>query len=84
MFESIRKNTRIMALLLGIVVVPAFVLVGVNGYTQYSERSEPVAEVGTATITRDQWEQAHQAEIQRIQRSAPNVDLKLLDSAPAR
>ncbi len=84
MFESIRKNTRIMALLLGIVVVPAFVLVGVNGYTQYSERSEPVAEVGTAKITRDQWEQAHQAEIQRIQRSAPNVDLKLLDSPPAR
>lgn len=84
MFESIRKNTRIMALLLGIVVVPAFVLVGVNGYNQYNERSEPVAEVGTSTITRQQWEQAHQAEIQRIQLSAQNVDLKLLDSPPAR
>jgi peptidyl-prolyl cis-trans isomerase D len=84
MFESIRKNTRIMALLLGIVVVPAFVLVGVSGYSSYSQRSEVVAEVGKVTITREQWDAAHQAEIQRIQRSAPNVDLKLLDTPVAR
>ena len=84
MFESIRKNTRIMALLLGIVVVPAFVMVGVSGYSRYSQRSEAVAEVGKSTITREQWDHAHQAEIQRIQRSAPNVDLKLLDTPEAR
>ena len=84
MFESIRKNTRVMALLLGIVVVPAFVLVGVNGYSRYSERSEAVAEVGSTTITREEWDRAHQQEIQRIQRNAPGVDLKLLDSPVAR
>lgn len=84
MFESIRKNTRVLALLLGVVVVPAFVLVGVNGYSRYSERSEAVAEVGSATITREQWDRAHQAEIQRIQRSAPGVDLKMLDTPAAR
>jgi peptidyl-prolyl cis-trans isomerase D len=84
MFESIRKNTRIMALLLGIVVIPAFVLVGVNGYTDFSARSEPVAQVGSEVITQEQWDRAHQAEIQRIQRSAPGVDLKLLDSPQAR
>jgi peptidyl-prolyl cis-trans isomerase D len=84
MFESIRKNTRIMALLLGIVVVPAFVLVGVSGYSRYSQSSEAVAQVGNNTITREQWDNAHEAEIQRIQRSAPNIDLKMLDTPQAR
>ena len=84
MFESIRKNTRVMALLLGVVVVPAFVLVGVSGYSRYSERSEAVAQVGSSTITREEWDRAHQAEIQRMQRTSPGVDLKWLDGPQAR
>ena len=84
MFESIRKNTRILAILLGILVIPAFVLVGVSGYTSNSDRSEAVAEVGTSVITKEQWDRAHDAEIQRVQRSVPDVDVKLLDSPAAR
>lgn len=84
MFESIRKNTRLMALLLGVVVIPAFVLFGVSGYTSFNERTETVAELKGRTITREVWEQAHQREIDRLRQSLPNLDLAQLDTPAAR
>jgi peptidyl-prolyl cis-trans isomerase D len=84
MFESIRKNTRLMALLLGVVVIPAFVLFGVSGYTSFNERTETVAELKGRTITREVWEQAHQREIDRLRQSLPNLDMAQLDTPAAR
>ena len=84
MFESIRKNTRLLALLLGIVVIPAFVLFGVSGYTSFNERTETVAELKGRTITREAWDRAHQRQIDQLRQSIPNLDIAQLDTPAAR
>jgi peptidyl-prolyl cis-trans isomerase D len=84
MFESIRKNTRLLALLLGIVVIPAFVLFGVSGYTSFNERTETVAELKGRTITREAWDRAHQRQIDQLRQSIPNLDIARLDTPAAR
>lgn len=84
MFDFIRQHTKLMGFLLALLIIPAFVLFGVGNYSSYQERSEPVAEVGSQTITREMWEQTHQREIERIRESIPGVDIKQLDTAQAR
>lgn len=84
MFDYIRNNTRLMGLILAIFMVPAFVLVGVDGYSRFNERGVPVAVVAGQSITQEQWDAAHRTEVDRMRASMPNVDAKLLDSDEAR
>jgi len=84
MFDYIRNNTRLMGILLALFIVPAFVLVGVDGYRNMDGRGETVAVVAGQPIKRDEWDAAHRAEVDRIRASQPNVDAKLLDTDAAR
>lgn len=84
MFDYIRNNTRLMGFLLALFIVPAFVLVGVDGYRNMGGRGETVATVGGQPVKRDEWDAAHRREVDRIRASQPNIDIKLLDSDAAK
>ena len=83
MFETIRQSKIVMIFLLGLLVI-AFVFVGVSGYSQFNDKSPTVAELDGAVITQAQWDQAHEAEIQNLRESMPQLDVKLLDTPEAR
>ncbi|PKO61132.1 MAG: peptidylprolyl isomerase [Betaproteobacteria bacterium HGW-Betaproteobacteria-18] len=84
MFDIFRKHTKIMMMVLFLLVIPSFVLFGIDGYNRMSERDVAVARVGGNDITQAQWDSAHRAEADRLRASMPNVDAKLLDSPEAR
>ncbi|MGQ0709713.1 MAG: SurA N-terminal domain-containing protein [Rhodoferax sp.] len=84
MFESIRKHTKLMMILLFLVTIPAFVLVGVDGFKSITAKGPAVAEVGRRSITQAEWDQAHKLEADRLRASMPNLDPKLLDSPAAK
>ncbi len=84
MFDFVRKHTKIMMFLMFLLIIPAFVLVGVDGYRRMSGGGESVAKVGSHSINQEEWDAAHKNEADRLRASMPNVDPKLLDSAEAR
>jgi peptidyl-prolyl cis-trans isomerase D len=84
MFDTIRNNSKILMGLLVVLIIPSFVLFGVDGYSNMSDRGAVVAKVGDLEITQQEWDAMHQQEVDRIRASAPNLDAKLLGSAEAR
>ncbi|MEZ5663293.1 MAG: SurA N-terminal domain-containing protein [Burkholderiaceae bacterium] len=84
MFESIRNHKKYLMGFLMILIIPSFVLFGVEGYTRYNEAGEAVATVDGHKITKQEWDQAHQQESQRLRESMPGLDARLLDSDQAR
>ncbi len=84
MFESIRNHKKFLLGFLMILIIPSFVLFGVEGYTRYNEASEAVATVDGQKITKAEWDQAHQRESQRLREQIPGLDSRLLDSDEAR
>ena len=83
MFDLVRKHTKILMFLMFLLIIPAFVLVGVDGYQRFNN-SAAVARVGGRDITQAEWDYAHKSESERIRASMPSMDPKLLDSAQAR
>lgn len=84
MFDSIRNHKKYLMGFLLILIIPGFVLFGVQGFTDFRNRSEAVATVDGEDITKAEWDQAHQAESQRLREAMPTLDAKLLDSEEAR
>ncbi|MDD2919063.1 SurA N-terminal domain-containing protein [Rhodoferax sp.] len=84
MFDIFRKHTKIMMMVMFLLIIPSFVLFGIDGYNRMSEPDEAVARVGGNDITKTQWDSAHRIEADRVRASMPNVDAKLLDSPEAR
>lgn len=84
MFEFVRKHTRVMQVLLFLLIVPSFVLFGLEGYTRFREGGVGVAEVDGRKITQAEWDNAHRVEVERIRQQMPNIDAKLLDSPEAK
>jgi peptidyl-prolyl cis-trans isomerase D len=84
MFDTIRNNSKILMGLLVVLIIPSFVLFGVDGYSNMNDRGAVVAKVGDIEITQQEWDAMHQQEVDRIRASAPNLDAKLLGSDVAR
>ncbi len=84
MFDLVRKHTKVMMIMMFLLIIPAFVLVGVDGYRRFNDSASVVARVGGRDITQAEWDFAHRGEVDRIRASAPSVDPKLLDSPEAR
>lgn len=83
MFEAIRKHSKIVMFLLFLLVIPSFVLVGIDS-NYFSEKSPVVARVDGHKITQADWDNAHRTETDRIRAQSPNVDPKQLDTPQAR
>ncbi len=84
MFDFIRKHTKITMWLLFLLIVPSFVLLGLNDHNRSGDSSATVARVDGKNITQADWDAAHRVEVDQIRASMPTLDMKLLDSPEAR
>ena len=84
MFDFVRKHTKVMQFLLFLLIVPSFVLFGLQGYDRMQEKGETVAKVDGHEITQQEWDNAHRSQVERLRQQMPNIDAKLLDSPQAR
>ena len=84
MFDSIRNHKKYLMGFLMILIIPSFVLFGIEGYTRFNESGQPVATVDGKEVTKAEWDQAHQQESQRLREAMPTLDSRLLDSEGAR
>ncbi|MBP9905634.1 MAG: SurA N-terminal domain-containing protein [Rhodoferax sp.] len=84
MFDFVRKHTKIMMTLMFLLIIPSFVLFGIDGYNRMGNSNVAVARVAGVDITQEQWDRAHKGEADRVRASMPDVDAKLLDSPEAR
>ena len=83
MFDFIRKHTKWTMALLFLLIVPSFVLVGMNN-NPVAEKGSVVAKVDGTEITQPEWDREHLKEVDRLRISMPTIDAKLLDSPEAR
>ena len=84
MFDFIRKHTKITMGLLFLLIVPSFVLFGLDGYSQNQDKSAVVAKVDGQEILQSEWDRAHSREVDKLKASMPSLDAKLLDSPEAK
>jgi peptidyl-prolyl cis-trans isomerase D len=84
MFDFIRKHTKVTMALLFLLIVPSFILFGLDGYNRSKEKGVAVAKVDGKEIIQSEWDRAHQSEVDRLRVSMPTLDAKLLDSPQAR
>lgn len=84
MFDFVRKHTKWMMLFMFLLIIPAFVLVGVDGFKSLNAGGESVAKVGSHSIKQAEWDNAHKIEVDRMRAQYPNVDVKLFDTPQMR
>ena len=84
MFDFVRKHNKWMQLLLFLLIVPSFVLFGLQGYNRMREKGETVAKVDGHEINQQDWDNAHKVQVDRLREQMPNIDAKLLDSPQAK
>ncbi len=84
MFDFIRKHTKVTMGLLFLLIVPSFILFGLDGYNKSKDQAAVVARVDGQDITQTEWDRAHLREVERLRASMPSLDPKLLDSPEAR
>ena len=84
MFEFVRKHTKVMQFVLFLLIVPSFVLFGLQGYDRMQEKGATVAKVDGHEIKQGDWDEAHKAQVERLREQMPNLDAKLFDSPEAR
>ena len=78
MFDFFRKYNKIVLIILFLLIIPSFVLFGVERYQGSGD--EKVARVDGNNITRPEWDAQHRIESDRIRQQSPNVDAALLES----
>lgn len=84
MFESLRKHNKVLMAVLILLIVPSFVLVGVQGYNTMRDQDPTAARVGNVKITQAEWNVAHQREVERLRQMMPGVDIAMFDSPAVR
>lgn len=84
MFDFVRKHNKIMQLMLFLLIVPSFVLFGIDGYNRFRDKGDTAARVDGQDIGAAEWDAAHKSEVDRLRASMPSIDPKLLDSPEAR
>lgn len=80
MFDFVRKNTRILQLILVILILPSFVVFGIQGYSRFGDQADTVAKVGKQSITQAEWDNAHRNFVERVRAQQPDVDPKVFDA----
>jgi peptidyl-prolyl cis-trans isomerase D len=84
MFDFVRQHTKIMMFVLFLLVIPSFVLFGIDGYRNSNDKGAVVARVSGDEIGQGEWDAAHKSESDRLRNSVPDIDVKLLDTPEAR
>lgn len=84
MFDFVRNNTKIMMGLLFLLIIPSFVMFGIEGYSRFNDGGVVVAKVNGNKIVQAEWDAAHKREVDRIRASMPNIDVKMFDTPEAK
>jgi peptidyl-prolyl cis-trans isomerase D len=85
MFEFVRTHTRLLQFMLVLLIFPSFIFFGIQGYSRFMDGgAATVAKVDGHAITRAEWDQAYQRQVERLRRQFPNVDVKLFDNPNTR
>lgn len=84
MFEFVRSHTRLFLFILVLLIIPSFVLLGVEGYNDPSGAQQTVAKVAGQKITQAEWDFAHRNQVERIRSQSPGIDARLLDTPQAK
>ena len=85
MFEFVRSHTRLLQFLLLLLILPSFVVFGIQGYSRLNEGgNRDVATVDGQAIKQSEWDAAHQSQVQRVRQQMPNIDAKVFDTPAAR
>ena len=84
MFDFVRNNTKIMMGILFLLIIPSFVLFGLEGYSSFKDQGATVAKVNGNKISQGDWDAAHKREVDRIRSSMPNIDVKMFDTPEAK
>ncbi|MDO5087832.1 MAG: SurA N-terminal domain-containing protein [Comamonadaceae bacterium] len=80
MFDFVRHHTKLIMGLLFVLIIPSFVLFGIEGYTHFNEGASKVATVDGQSISQQEWDHAHRQEVERISAANPGIDVALLDT----
>jgi len=70
--------------LLFLLIIPSFVMFGIEGYSRFKDQGAVVAKVNGNKINQGEWEAAHKREVDRIRASMPNIDVKMFDTPEAK
>lgn len=74
MFEFIRNHSRLTLGFLLLLIIPSFVVFGIEGYTRFnSPDNEAVARVAGQNVTRAEWNQTHDRLVDRARREGPEA-----------
>ncbi|MEH6434139.1 SurA N-terminal domain-containing protein [Massilia sp. DD77] len=85
MFDFVRNNKRIMQGALLLLIVPSFVLVGVESYQDRGNANEGVATVGGQKVTQQEWDDAQRRQIdQARQMMGAQFDQKVFETPEAK
>ena len=85
MFDFVRNNKRVMYGVLGLIIVPSFVLVGVDSYQNRGDSAAGVATVDGRSITQQEWDDAQRRQIdQARQQMGPQFDQKMFETPEAK
>jgi peptidyl-prolyl cis-trans isomerase D len=85
MFEFVRTHTKLLQFVLVLLIFPSFVFFGIQGYSGFGDAGNAtVAKVDGKAITKGEWDQAHQRQVERLRRQLPNIDVKLFDNPATR
>ena len=70
--------------LLFLLIIPSFVMFGLEGYSRFNDKGAAVAKVNGNKISQGEWDAAHKREVDRIRSSMPNIDVKMFDTPEAK
>jgi len=85
MFDFVRNNKRILQGVLLLLIIPSFVLVGVDSYQNRGDSASGVATVDGRKITQQEWDDAQRKQIdQARQQMGPQFDQKAFETPEAK
>jgi len=84
MFDFVRKHTRILQLILVILILPSFVVFGIQGYSSFTSNDGVIAKVDGQKITQAEWDNAHRNLVERLRAERPDADPKMFDTPAVR
>lgn len=80
MFDFVRKHTRILQLILVILILPSFVVFGIQGYSRFADGEGTVVKVAGQKISQAEWDNAHRSYVERMRAQQPDADIRVFDS----
>jgi len=85
MFDFVRNNKRLLQGFLLVLIIPSFVLVGVDSYQNRGDSAAGVASVDGRKITQQEWDDAQRKQIDQARRQmGPQFDQKAFETPEAK